>query len=104
LREVTGAVSKTLAVSWVRYEVALERPQLFTAPIAVRGGRAPYDFRTGPGYEFLQLRLRAGSYQTLSCDFQPATFLLAPSPAPAGRSRRGRSGSRPSSSAGRASD
>jgi hypothetical protein len=28
--------------------------------------------------------LRAGSYQTLFCDFQPATFLLAPSPAPPG--------------------
>ncbi len=53
LREVTGAVSKTLAVSWARYEVALERPQLFAAPIAVQGGRAGYDFRTGLGYEFL---------------------------------------------------
>jgi hypothetical protein len=84
LREVRGAVSKTLAVSWARYEVALERPQLFAAPIAVQGGRAAYDFRTGLGYEFLQLRLRAGSTQTLFCDFQPAMFLLAPSPAPAG--------------------
>jgi hypothetical protein len=84
LREVIGATSKTLGVSWARYDVSLARPQLFTAPIAVLGGRAAYDFRTGLGYEFLQLRLRPGSYQTLFCDFQPATFLLAPSPAPAG--------------------
>jgi hypothetical protein len=84
LHRVTGATSKTLAVSWARYQLALERPGLFSAPIAVLGGRAAYDFRTELGYEFLQLRLRAGSYQTLFDDLQPATFLVAPSPAPAG--------------------
>ncbi|MGH2852494.1 MAG: hypothetical protein ACRDLP_17995, partial [Solirubrobacteraceae bacterium] len=84
LRQVTGAVSKTLAVPWARYELTLERPRLFPAPIAVQGGRAAYDFRTGLGYEFLQLQLRAGAHQTLFFDLQPATLLLAPSPAPAG--------------------
>jgi hypothetical protein len=81
--QATEAVSKTLAVTWTRYELTLERPQLFAAPIAVQGGRAAYDFRTGLGYEFLQLRLRAGSDQTLFFDYAPTTFLLAPSPAPA---------------------
>jgi hypothetical protein len=71
-------------VKWARYELALERPRLFAAPIVVQGGRAAYDFTSGLGYEFLQLRLRAGTYQTVFFDFQPATFLLAPSPAPAG--------------------
>jgi hypothetical protein len=84
LRKVNVAVSKTLAVTWARYELALERPHLFAAPIAVQGGRAAYDFRTGLGYEFLQLQLRNRSYQTLFGDLEPATFLLAPSPAPAG--------------------
>ena len=90
LRQVTGAASKTLAVQWARYEVALERPQLFTAPITVLGGRAAYDFRTGLDYEFLQLKLRAGSYQTLFVDLEPKTFLLAPSPSPAGARSSGR--------------
>jgi hypothetical protein len=84
LHKVSGAVSKTLAVTWARYEIALERPRLFAAPIVVQGGRAAYDFRTGLGYEFLQLQLRHRSYQTLYCDLEPATFLLAPSPAPDG--------------------
>jgi hypothetical protein len=84
LRQVAAAASKTLAVQWARYEVGLERPQLFSAPIAVLGGRAAYDLRTGLDYEFLQLKLRAGSYQTLSFDLEPTTFLLSPSPAPAG--------------------
>jgi hypothetical protein len=84
LHQVTGAARKTLAVSWARYQLALARPRLFTAPIAVLGGRAAYQFRTGLGYEFLQLRLRAGSYQTVFCDLQAATFLLDPSPPPAG--------------------
>jgi hypothetical protein len=81
---VSAAVSKTLAVTWARYELALERPHLFAPPITVQGGRGAYDFRTGLGYEFLQLQLRHGSYQTLYCDLEPATFLQAPSPAPAG--------------------
>jgi hypothetical protein len=84
LHQVTGASSKTLSVSWARYQLALERPQLFNAPIEVQGGRAAYEFRTGLGYEFLQLRLHPGSYQTLFLDLQQATFLLDPSPAPAG--------------------
>ncbi|MGD1049670.1 MAG: hypothetical protein ABR947_01205 [Solirubrobacteraceae bacterium] len=84
LKQVTGAVSKTLAVRWARYEVALERTRLFAAPIAVLGGRAASDFQTGLGYEFLQLKLRAGVYQTLFFDLEPSTFLLSPSPAPAG--------------------
>jgi hypothetical protein len=84
LHQVTGAASKTLAVPWARYEVALAGQQLFAAPITVQGGRAAYDFRAGLGYQFLQLRSRAGSYQTLYYDFTPTTFLLAPSPAPAG--------------------
>jgi hypothetical protein len=84
LRQVTGAASKTLAVQWARYEVALERPQLFTAPITVLGGRAAYDFRTGLDYEFLQLKLRAGSYQTLYFDLEPTTLLLSPLPTAAG--------------------
>lgn len=78
LRQVTGAANKTLAVQWARYEVALEHQRLFVSPIAVAGGRAAYDFRTGLDYEFLQLELRAGSYQTLFFDLEPATFLLAP--------------------------
>jgi hypothetical protein len=84
LRQVTGAASKTLAVQWARYELALERPRLFASPIAVQGGRAAYDFRTGLDYEFLQLKLRAGGYQTLFLDLEPTTLLLAPSPTPAG--------------------
>lgn len=84
LRNVRDAVTKTLAVTWARYELALERPHLFAAPITVQGGRAAYDFRTGLGYEFLQLQLRHRSYQTLFCDLEPAKFLLAPSPAPPG--------------------
>ena len=72
---------KTLAV-WARYQLALERPGLFTAPITV--GRAAYDLRAGRGYEFLQLKLLAGSYEILYDDLLPATFLPAPSPAPAG--------------------
>jgi hypothetical protein len=84
LKQVTGAVSKTLAVRWARYEVALERTRLFAAPIAVLGGRAASDFQTGLGYEFLQLKLRAGVYQTLFFDLESSTFLLSPSPAPAG--------------------
>lgn len=83
LRKVSGAVNKTLAVTWARYEIALERPRLFAAPIVVQGGRAAYDFQTGLDYEFLQLRL-SHSYQTLFGDLEPTTFLLAPSPAPAG--------------------
>jgi hypothetical protein len=83
-RQATGAATKTLAVRWARYELALERPRLFASPIATLGGRAAYDFRTGLDYEFLQLKLRAGSYQTLFFDLEPTTFLLAPSPAPAG--------------------
>jgi len=87
LRQVTRAASKTLAVQWARYELTLERPRLFASPIAVLGGRAAYDFRTGLDYEFLQLKLRAGSYQTLFFDLEPATFLLAPAGAlPAGKS------------------
>jgi hypothetical protein len=84
LHQVTGAASKTLAVQWARYELTLERPRLFASPIAVQGGRAAYDLRTGLDYEFLQLKLPAGSYQTLFFDLEPTTFLLAPSPAPAG--------------------
>jgi hypothetical protein len=84
LQRVSGAAHKTLAVSWARYQLALARPRLFTAPIAVLGGRAAYQFRTGLGYEFLQLRLRAGSYQTLFLDLEPTTFVLDPSPPPAG--------------------
>jgi len=84
LHQVTGAASKTLAVQWARYELTLERPRLFASPIAVQGGRAAYDLRTGLDYEFLQLKLRAGSYQTLFVDLEPKTFLLAPSPSPAG--------------------
>jgi hypothetical protein len=84
MRQVRAAVHRTLALSWTRYELTLQRPRLFAAPIAVTGGRAAYDFRTGLGYEFLQLRLRAGVYQTLFCDLRPATFLLAPSPPPPG--------------------
>jgi hypothetical protein len=84
LQKVNGAVSKTLAVTWARYEFALGQPHLFVAPITVQGGRAAYDFRSGLGYEFLQLQLRNRSYQTLFGDLEPTTFLLAPSPAPAG--------------------
>jgi hypothetical protein len=84
LHQVATATSKTLAVRWARYELALKRSQLFAAPIAVLGGRAAYDFHTGLGYEFLQLRLRANSYRTLYFDLQPSTFLLSPSPPPAG--------------------
>jgi hypothetical protein len=84
LREVTGAAGKTLAVRWARYELGLERPQLFTAPIAVQGGRAAHDFQTGLDYAFLQLRLRAGSYQTLFFDLQPSMLLVSPSPPAAG--------------------
>jgi hypothetical protein len=84
LKKVSGAVSKTLSVTWARYELALDGPHLFAAPIAVQGGRAAYDFRTGLGYEFLQLQLRPHRYQTLFCDLEPSTFLMAPSPAPSG--------------------
>jgi hypothetical protein len=84
LHKVDVAVSKTLAATWVRYELVLQGPDIFAAPIVVQGGRAAYDFRTGLGYEFLRLRLRHGSYETLFGDLTPTTFLLAPSPAPAG--------------------
>jgi hypothetical protein len=84
LHQVTGAASKTLAVQWARYELTLERPRLFASPIMVQGGRAAYDLRTGLDYEFLQLKPRAGSYQTLFLDLGPTTVLLAPSPAPVG--------------------
>jgi hypothetical protein len=84
LHRVNTAVSKTRAVTWLRYELSLERPSLFKAPISVQGGRAAYDVTTGLGYAFLQLQLPSGGYQTLFCDLEPATFLLGPSPAPAG--------------------
>lgn len=84
LHNVSGAVSKTLAVTWARYELALEQPHVFAAPITVQGGRGAYDFRTGLGYEFFQLQLRHRSYETLYYDLGPATLLVAPSPAPAG--------------------
>jgi hypothetical protein len=84
LHRVNTAVRKTLTVTWARYELSLGRPHLFTAPISVQGGRAAYDFKTGLGYSFLQLKLPSGGYQTLFYDLEPATFLLAPSPAPAG--------------------
>jgi hypothetical protein len=84
LRQARVAVSKTLAVTWARYEVNLERQQLFDSSITLQGGRAAYDFGTGLGYEFLQLRSRGGSYQTVYEDFEPAAFLLAPSLPPAG--------------------
>jgi hypothetical protein len=84
LHRVSGAVRKTLAVTWARYELALDRPHLLAAPIVVQGGRAAYDFRTSLGYEFLQLQLRKRSYQTLFCDLEPTTLLVAPSPAPTG--------------------
>jgi hypothetical protein len=84
LHHISVAARKTLGVSWARYQLALAEPRLFTAPIAILGGRAAYQFRAGLGYEFLQLRLRAGSYQTVFLDLQPATFLLDPSPPPAG--------------------
>ncbi len=58
LHRVNTAVRKTLAVTWLRYELSLERPSLFKAPISVQGGRAVYDVRTGLGYAFLQLQLR----------------------------------------------
>ena len=83
-QRVDSAVRKTLSVTWTRYELALDRPRLLAAPIVVQGGRAAYDFRTGLGYEFFQLQLRKHSYQTLFCDLEPTTFLMAPSPAPAG--------------------
>jgi hypothetical protein len=84
LHRAKTAVRKTLAVTWARYELALERPSLFKAPLSVQGGRAAYDFKTGLGYSFLQLQLPSGGYQILLCDLEPTTFLLAPSPAPAG--------------------
>lgn len=84
LHRVNAAVSKTLASTWVRYELSLQRPHLFSASITVQGGRAAYDFKTGLGYLFLQLRRSSNGYQTLFCDLEPAMFLLAPSPAPAG--------------------
>jgi hypothetical protein len=84
LHEVNTAVRRTLAVTWLRYELSLERPSLFKAPLSVQGGRAAYDVRTGLAYAFLQLRLRSGGYQLLFCDLEPSTFLLGPSPAPAG--------------------
>ncbi|HEX3803560.1 MAG TPA: hypothetical protein VHV75_12040 [Solirubrobacteraceae bacterium] len=78
------AVRRTLAVTWLRYEISLERPSLFKAPLSVQGGRAAYDVKTGLGYAFLQLKLPSGGYQILFCDLEPTTFLLSPSPAPAG--------------------
>ena len=83
-RQVAAAVSRTLAVQWARYEVALARPQLFAAPVAVQGGRAAHDFQTGLDYAFLQLRLRPGSYQTLFFDLEPSALLVSPSPLPSG--------------------
>ncbi|MGH3164835.1 MAG: hypothetical protein ACRDN0_02945, partial [Trebonia sp.] len=77
------AVRKTLAVTWVRYELSLGRSHLFTAPISVQGGRAAYDLKTGLGYSFLQLQMPAGVYQNLFYDLEPATLLVAPSPAAA---------------------
>jgi hypothetical protein len=84
LHGVNTAVRRTLAVTWLRYELSLERPSLFKAPLSVQGGRAAYDVKTGRGYAFLQLQLPNGGYQILFCDLEPMTFLLAPSPAPAG--------------------
>jgi hypothetical protein len=84
MHRVNTAVRKTLAVTWGRYELSLGRPHLFTAPISVQGGRAAYGFKTELGYSFLQLKLPSGGYQTLFYDLEPATLLLAPSPAPAG--------------------
>lgn len=84
LHAVNSAVRKTLAVTWLRYELSLERPSLFKAPLSVQGGRAAYDVKTGLGYSFLQLQLPSGGSQLLLCDLEPTTFLLAPSPAPAG--------------------
>jgi hypothetical protein len=84
LHKVNGAVNKTLAVTWARYEFALKGQHLFPSPIVAQGGRAAYDFRTGLGYEFLQLQLLHHSSQALFGDLTPTTFLLAPSPVPAG--------------------
>lgn len=84
LHRVNSAVRRTLAVTWLRYEISLERPSLFKAPLSVQGGRAAYDVRTRLGYAFLQLQLPSGGNQILLCDLEPTTFLLAPSPAPAG--------------------
>jgi hypothetical protein len=84
MHRVSTAVRKTLAVTWARYEIQLGRPHLFTTPVSVQGGRAAYDFKTGLGYSFLQLRLPSRSYQMLLYDLEPSTLLLAPSPAPAG--------------------
>jgi hypothetical protein len=84
LGQVVGAAKKTGALTWVRYQAALEHPHLFASGVKVRGGRAAYDFRTGLGYEFLDLQGHDGSSQTLWLDFTPTTFLLSPQPAPAG--------------------
>lgn len=84
LRAATKAVNTTLAVKWARYELDVQGPRVFAAGTAATGGRAAYDFRSGLGYEFLQLRRRNGSYQSLFFDYSPTSFLLAPSPAPAG--------------------
>jgi hypothetical protein len=84
LHKVNAAVNKTLAVTWARYALALKQQHLFASPIVAQGGRAAYDFRTRSGYEFLQLQLRHRSSQTLFGDLTPTTFLVAPSPAPAG--------------------
>jgi len=84
LHRVNSAVGRTAASTWVRYELSLQRPHLFSPSIAVQGGRGAYDFKTGLGYLFLQLKLPSSGYQTLFGDLEPATFLLAPSPAPAG--------------------
>jgi hypothetical protein len=84
LQKVNTAVRKTLASTWVRYELSLQHPHLFSASIDVQGGRAAYDFKTGLGYAFLQLQLPSSGHQTLFYDLEPASFLLAPSPAPAG--------------------
>jgi hypothetical protein len=84
LHQVVGAARKTAALTWVRYEVALERPRLFATGVTVQGGRAAYDFRTGLGYEFLVLQRGDGGSQTLLLDFAPTTFLVSPQPAPAG--------------------
>ena len=68
LRQARVAVGKTLAVTWARYEVALERQHLFDASLTLEGGRAAYDFGTGLGYEFLQLRSRGGFERSKRAD------------------------------------
>jgi hypothetical protein len=84
LHQVVGAARKTAALTWVRYQVALARSQLFPRGVTVQGGRAAYDFHTRLGYEFLVLRTSDGGSETLWLDIAPATLLLSPQPAPAG--------------------